>query len=139
VVIPSSRRVRVWLIGLSFLGLIVLAAVLFVIWVAGQLAGVLADHWPPVSYPVGALGELAAVLTHPRGSIGPRVPTTGFWLYLGAELGILTAGGVKVVRSRRWARSQPWIAPTVVSGGARQGGDRFLHAYDQIARRDADQ
>lgn len=131
-------RIRPWLIGLSFLGLLVLAAVLLVIWVAGQVAGALADHWPPVSYPLGALGELGAVLTHPRSDIGPHVPTAGFWLYLCTELGMLVAAGMKVARRRRWGRSSPWTAPTVVSGGAPPGGDRFLHAYDQIALRDTD-
>jgi hypothetical protein len=131
-------RVRAWLIGLSLLGLIVLAAVLFVIWVAGQVAGLLADHWPPVSYPLGALSELGAVLTHPRSAIGPQVPTAGFWLYLGAELGVLITAAVKVVRRRRRMRPTRWTAPTVLTGGARQDGDRFLHAYDQIALHDAD-
>jgi hypothetical protein len=132
-----TRKVRAWLIGLSFLALLVLAAVLLVIWVAGQVAGVLADHWPPVSYPLGALGELGAVLTHPRSAIGPQVPTAGFWLYLAAELGILTAAGVRLGRWRRRSSAR-WTAPTVLSGGVRHEGDRFLHAYDQIARRDAD-
>jgi hypothetical protein len=133
-----KRRGRVLLIGVSFLALLTLAVVLLVIWVAGQVAGVLADHWPPVSYPLGALSELGAVLTHPRGSIGPQVPTAGFWLYLAGELAMLIAVGVKVVRGRRWRGSRRWTAPTVVAGGPGQGGDSFLHAYDQIARRDAD-
>jgi hypothetical protein len=128
--------VRTWV--LSFLSLLVLAAILLVIWVAGQVAGVLADHWPPVSYPLGAVGELGAVLTHPRSAIGPKVPTAGFWLYLGAELGILIAVVVKVARRRRRMRPGRWTTPTVVTGGAQRGGDRFLHAYDQIALRDAD-
>ena len=131
-------RGRGWLIGIGVVFLLLLAVVLLLIWIAGQVAGVLADHWPPVSYPLGALGELGAVLTHPRSGIAADVPTAGFWLYLSAELGMLIAVVLKVARRRWWGRSSRWTAATVVSGGARQGGDRFLAAYDQIALRDAD-
>lgn len=133
-----KQKAHRWLLVASLLGLLVFAAVLLVIWVAGQVAGVLADHWPPVSYPLGALGELAAVLTHPRSAIAPQVPTAGFWLYLAVELGMLIALVVKAARRRRWGRSQRWTVPAVLAGGARQDGDRFLAVYDQIALRDAE-
>lgn len=129
----TARR---WLFALGGVCLVLLAAVLLVIWVAGQVAGVLADHWPPVSYPLGALGELGAVLTHPRSAIAPEVPTAGFWLYFGAELVVLVTGSAKLARRRRWGRAPGPAAPTVVADGARDT-DRFLLAYDRIARRDA--
>jgi hypothetical protein len=102
------------------------------------VAGSLADRWPPVSYPVGAFGELVAILTHPRSAIGAGVPTAGFWLYLVLEVAAIVAGARWRRRRRAQGQAQTWRPPTVIQGGgANPQPDAFLQAYDQIAARDA--
>jgi hypothetical protein len=133
-----SEKLYRWLLAAAALAAAALAALLLLIWVAGQVAGSLADHWPPVSYPVGASGELVAILTHPRSAIGAGVPTIGFWLYLGLEVAAIVAGTRWRRRRRSAAQAQTWTPPTVIQGGgANPQPDAFLQAYDQMAPRDA--
>jgi hypothetical protein len=131
-----SEKLYRWLLTATAVTTAALAALLLLIWVAGQVAGSLADHWPPISYPVGAFGELGAILTHPRSAIGAGVPTTGFWLYLVLEVAAIVAGARWRRRRRSAAQAQTWMPPTVIQGVGAQP-DAFLHAYDQIAARDA--
>ena len=133
-----TEKLYRWLLTAAAITAAVLAALLLLIWIAGQAAGLLADHWPPVSYPVGAVGELVAILTHPRSAIGTGVPTAGFWLYLALEVAAIIAGARWRRRRRARAQAQPWTPTTVLQGGgANPQPDAFLHAYDQIAARDA--
>jgi hypothetical protein len=132
-----SEKLYRWLLAAAAIAAAALVALLLLIWVAGQVAGSLADRWPPVSYPVGAFGELVAILTHPRSAIGAGVPTTGFWLYLVLEVAAIVAGARWRRRRRTTAQAQTWRPATVLQGGATPQPDAFLHAYDQIAARDA--
>jgi hypothetical protein len=133
-----SEKLYRWLLTATAVTTAALAALLLLIWVAGQVAGSLADHWPPISYPVGAFGELVAILTHPRSAIGAGVPTAGFWLYLVLEVTAIVAGARWRRRRRTTAQAQTWRPPTVIQGGgANPQPDTFLKAYDQIVARDA--
>jgi hypothetical protein len=101
------------------------------------MAGTLADHWPAVAYPVGAFGELVAILTHPRSTIATDVPTIGFWVCLAGELGAVIATLRWIRRRRAQRQAKTWRPPTVLQGGAGSQPGGFVHAYDQIAARDA--
>jgi hypothetical protein len=125
-----------WLLAAAAIAAAALAVLLLLVWVAGQVAGSLADGWPPVSYPVGAFGELVAILTHPRSAIGAGVPAAGFWLYLVLEVAAIVAGARWRRRRRSAAQTQTWMPPTVIQGGGAPP-DAFIQAYDQIAARDA--
>jgi hypothetical protein len=131
-----SEKLYRWLLTATAVTTAALAALLLLIWVAGQVAGSLADHWPPISYPVGAFGELVAILTHPRSAIGAGVPTAGFWLYLVLEVAATVAGARWGRRRRTTVQAQTWRPATVIQGGGAQP-DAFLQAYDQMAARDA--
>jgi hypothetical protein len=131
-----SEKLYRWLLTAVAIAAVALAALLLLIWVAGQVAGSLADRWPPVSYPVGAFGELVAILTHPRSGIGAGVPTAGFWLYLVLEVAAIVASVRWRRRRRTTAQAQTWRPSTVIQGGGTQP-DAFLQAYDQLATRDA--
>jgi hypothetical protein len=103
------------------------------LWIAGQLAGVLADHWPPVSYPLGALGELWAVIRHPASNIAPQVPTVGFWVLLLLELAAAIHLAVWIIRRGARHRARPWSPPDATGKPAPAFGD----AVDDIAARDS--
>jgi hypothetical protein len=113
--------------------LVVLVIGVLPLWIAGQLAGLLADHWPPVSYPLGALAELWAVLRHPTSDIGPQVPTAGFWVFLLLELGGAIRLAVWIVRRGARRRARPWVPPDATGKPAPAFGD----AIDDIAARDS--
>jgi hypothetical protein len=101
----------------------------FPLWVAGEVAGVLADHWPPVSYPLGALGELWAVIRHPGSDIAPQVPTVGFWVCLLLEFAGAVRLAVIIVRRGASRRARPWTPP----GPTGQPAPAFADALDDIA------
>jgi hypothetical protein len=107
------------------------AVALMLIWLPGQLAGLLADHWPPVSYPIGALGELWALFAHPT-AIGPGVPAVGFWVYLLLEMAGLAALAIRTVRSTLRHRLSPWTPPAPAS----RPDAPFGAALDAVAARE---